>query len=463
MNRRKFGLFGASTLALTVGLGKIRSAKAAADPSLLTTTLMPFGGTRAGNAEGTIPAWTGGLTQIPPGWTPGGLFPDFFASDAKVVSIDSSNMAQYKDKLADGVMLMMQKWGYRIDVYPTHRTFSAPQYVYDNAVKNVTTAQPAPQGYRYGFVNAYGAVPFPILDPDPMIAGAQAMLNHGVVYEGEGWTRDFGQYLVDESGNVTLGVAERESTWYTYYRPDGTVANSTGVYQLGFFKNTAPASLVGQELVYQYPTNVFHNPERIWQYLPGQGRVREDPNLLYDTPAPALNDYANQDEYGVFAGAIDRYDWKHLGVKEIYVPYNNNKLILSTAAAAHQRHFIDPDLVRWELHRVHIVEGTVASGSRDVIARRRYYLDEDSWLACLGDTYDAQGNYWRHDQLILENRPDFPAGVIPSTVLLYDLQANRYASLDGIWNEAPYNANIQVGVPPMSLFNPQSMAAQAQF
>jgi len=463
MNRRKFGLLGASSLALTTGLGRLRPASAAPDATLLTTTLTPFGAIRAGNADGSIPAWTGGLTEIPSGWTPGGLMPDFFASDAKVVSIDASNMDQYKDRLAEGTMEMMQKWGFRIDVYPTHRTFSAPQYVYDNAVKNVATAGPAPQGYRYGFVGAYGAIPFPILDSDPETAGAQAMLNHGVVYEGVGWTRSFGQYTVDESGHVTLGVDERESTWYSYYSPDGSLADFDGTYQHGFFKNTAPASLVGQELVYLYPTNTYHNPERIWQYLPGQGRVREDPNLLYDTPAPALNDYANQDEYGVFAGAIDRYIWKHLGVKEVYVPYNNNKAVLTTPEAAHLRHFIDPDVVRWELHRVHVVEGTVAPGSRNVIARRRYYLDEDSWVACLADTYDGQGNYWRHDHLIIENRPDFPAGVVPSTALLYDLQANRYASLDGIWNKAPYNENIVVGVPPLELFNPQAMAAQAQF
>jgi len=463
MNRRKFGLLGASSMALAAVLGKARPARATPDASLLTTTLTPFGGTRAGNADGSIPAWTGGLTEIPAGWTPGTLMPDFYASDAKVLSIDASNMDQYKDRLAEGTMLMMQKWGFRIDVYPTHRTFSAPQYVYDNAIKNVATAGPAPAGYRYGFVGAYGAIPFPILDADPAIAGAQAMLNHAVLFEGEGWTRSFGQYTVDETGALTLGVAEREYTWYSYYRQDASLADFDGIYQLGFFKNLAPSSLVGQELVYKYPTNTYDNPERIWQYLPGQGRVREDPNLLYDTPAPALNDYANQDEYGVFAGAIDRYDWKYLGKKEMYVPYNNNKLILATAAEGHQRHFLNPDLTRWELHRVHVVEGTVAPGSRNVIARRRYYLDEDSWVACMGDTYDAQNNFWRHPQLILENRPDYPCGVVPQTVALYDLQANRYATLDGQWNEAPYNSDILIGVPQAQLFNPQTMAAQAQF
>jgi len=463
MNRRKFGKLGASALALVTALGKVRPASAAPDASLLTTILTPFGGERAGNASGTIPAWTGGLTEIPSGWTPGSLMPDFFANDAKVVSIDSSNMAQYADKLSEGTMKMMQQWGFRIDVYPTHRTFSAPQYVYDNAVKNVATAKAAPQGLRFGFTGAFGAIPFPILDPDPAIAGPQAMLNHSVVYQGVGWTRSFGQYTVDETGHLTLGVDEREATYYSFYDPKGSVDNNDGNYQHGYFANTAPAALVGQELVYLYPTVIYNNPERIWQYLPGQGRVRQDPNLLYDTPAPALNDYANQDEYGVFAGAIDRYDWKLLGKKEIFVPYNNNKLLLSTPEAAHLKHFLDPDLVRWELHRVYVVEGTVHSGDRNVIARRRYYLDEDSWIACLGDTWDAQGNYWRHSMNILENRPDFPSGVVPTTVPLYDLQANRYATLEGIWNKPPYNQNILVGIPNMQLFNPQTMAAQAQY
>src|SRR3990172_2013902 len=59
----------------------------------------------------------------------------------------------------------------------------------------------------------------------------------------------------------------------------------------------------------------------------------------------------------------------------------------SVAEVLGPRH-LAPDAVRWELHRVWVVEATVVPGKRHPVARRRIYLDEDSWLALL---YDATG------------------------------------------------------------------------
>ncbi len=465
MNRRKFGIMGASSLAaLSAYMGGIRPALAAADPNLLKTTLMPMGGERAGNADGSIPAWNGGLTQIPTGWKPSdGLMPDFFADDKKLYSVDASNMEQYADKLAEGTKLMMQKYGFRIDVYPTHRTASAPQWVYDNIATNVTAAATVPKGAKYGFTGAFGGVPFPILDKDPAVAGAQAMWNHATLWQGQAWTRAQANYLVDSTGHLTLAAGYKQYADFLYYLKGGTVADYKGLYAKYFVKFLAPASMVGQESIDWFPTNMLQTPERVWSYLPGQGRMREDPNLTYDTPAPSFDDYANSDEYDIFYGALDRYDWKLVGKKEMLVPYNNNKLYHATAQEGHMKHFLNPDLVRWELHRVWVIDAVVAPGKRNVLHHRRIYLDEDTWTACLGDSWDAQGNYWRHGTTTIENRPDIPAGALFSTCALYDLQANHYLTEVGIWNQAPYNQEVVLGIPPLQLFNPQAMAAQAQY
>ncbi len=181
MNRRKFGLLGASS-ALALSAGKVTKAAAATadQAAVLKTTLTPFGAERAGNTDGSIPAWTGGMNTLPPGVTSGqGIMPDFYGSDAKVLSINSTNMAQYADRLNEGTMALMTRFpDYRIDVYPTHRPACAPQWVYDNIAKNALTAQVHPGVGRFGFLNAYGGLPFPIPDADPEVAGAQIMLNY---------------------------------------------------------------------------------------------------------------------------------------------------------------------------------------------------------------------------------------------------------------------------------------------
>jgi len=465
MNRRKFSILGATGLAaMSAGLGNIRPARAAADPGLLKTTLTPFGAERAGNAAGTIPAWTGGLTELPPGWDGSqGVMPDFFANDAKLFSIDSSNVEQYKDKLAIGTVLMIQKYGLRLDVYPTHRTQSAPQWVYDNAATNVTTAQNDPHGAKYGFLNAYGAPPFPIPDQDPAVAGAQLMWNHAVQWQGTAYTRTMGNFLVDSTGAVILADQQKEHAYYLYYIQGKTAADYQGLYGKYYVEHQGPASLEGQIAIDWAPTNTYATPDRVWTYLPGQGRMRASPDLEYDTPAPSFSDYANQDEYDVFLGALDRYDWKLLGKQEMFIPYNNNKAGLATVAQAHLPHFLNPDVVRWELHRVWVIDAVVAPGKRNVLAHRRLYLDEDTYAAALGDSWDAQGNYWRHCNTLMMNRPDYPAGALFGALANYDLQAGHYLTSTGQWNEAPFNTPVNFAVPPVEIFNPRTMAALAQY
>ncbi len=65
------------------------------DPKLLETTLTPLGAERAGNADGSIPAWTGGLTTVPPGFKAGGRRPDLFPAQKPLFSITGKNVDQY--------------------------------------------------------------------------------------------------------------------------------------------------------------------------------------------------------------------------------------------------------------------------------------------------------------------------------------------------------------------------------
>lgn len=99
----------------------------------------------------------------------------------------------------------------------------------------------------------------------------------------------------------------------------------------------------------------------------------------------------------MFNGAPDRYDWKLVGKRELYIPYNAFRLEspqLQYADVVKPGH-INADITRYELHRVWVVEATLKPGERHVYAKRVMYLDEDSWQIVLADHFDARNTLWR--------------------------------------------------------------------
>jgi len=464
MNRRKFGLLSAAGVAaMSVAAGFSKPARAAADADLLKSTLTPLGGERAGNADGSIPAWTGENLPLPAGGGPYGLMPDFFASDTKIVSINAANMAQYQDKLTAGVMALMTKYpDFRIDVYPTHRTAIATQDVYDNAAANVTRVQPAAGGSRMGFTGGFGAIPFPILNQDdPFEGGAQAIWNHNCRWSGPYVQRNYGDYTVI-GGELVLSSGFRITGSRPYYFPGVSSDSYNGWLTQYRYDVWGPAEDKGQSFVQYEPSNPVATPVEIWEYLNGQGRVRKAPELQYDTPQAQNDDVINYDESYLWQGALDQYDWKLVGKKEIYIPYNNNKTFQAKSAQGLLPNFANPDLVRWELHRVWVVEATLHPGSRNVLPHRLFYVDEDTFIIALFDAYDAKGNLAHIGQTFFENRPDIPATIYGAGVI-YNVQTGQYCVNVGLWNEAPMDQPyLLTPVPPEEL-QPTAMAASEQF
>jgi len=454
-----------SLAALGFAIAGFGAAVAAVTPdqaALLKTTLTPMGAERAGSADGLIPPWTGGLTTLPPGMDEHSVMPDFFASDAKIVTIDASNMAQYASRLSPGVMAMMQKYpDFHIDVYPTHRTFAAPQWVYDNTYQNALNAQPDPAGARIGFSGAYGGAPFPIPDADPYQAGAEIMWNHNTRWEGSAIDRTVASYVMSH-GVLTLASGYNVYEDCPFYKQGGSPSTYDGFIRRFHISFIAPPAINGQEIVELQPTDALQSPTEVWQYLNGQGRVRKAPELTYDTPSSSADAVANYDEYFVFYGAEDRYDWKLIGKQEMYIPYNDNKVAFVPASEMLQPHSLNPDDVRWELHRVWVVDATLHPGERNVVPHRRYYIDEDSWNAVLGDEWDAQGNLWKVDMMLIQDLPYMPGSIYMDSVV-YNLQAGEYVTLGGPHGNAPYNDPYLIDEPSPSTFNPQTLGAQDQY
>ena len=468
MKRRTFGLLsGSSIMALRAGSAWAQTSGGAATASQLGGKILtPMGSEVAGNADGSIPAWTGGMTTLPPGVQPGEYIPELFPDETPVVVINAANMSQHAERLTDGVMAMMKKYGYSIKVYPTHRTHAMPQYIYANIAKNAVTAKFAdadPVGGRFGFAEAYGGIPFPIPDvSNPLTAGAQIMWNHAVNWNGYAYTFINESWVVS-GGQPTLASRTLSNTLYPYYDPNGSLAtyDTNVLYEL-YIDFTAPANLLGQVILLKHNADPYAHRNQSWLLLNGEGRVRLAPELSFDTPSSSTGGNANWDEYYGLTGSLEEYDWKFIGKQEMYVPYNTNGLYASSAEAAHLAHFIDPNLVRWELHRCWVVEATLHPGERNTLARRRFYVDEDTWTIALYDAWDANNNLFHVGMLFNYCMPNLPGNILLGNVC-HNLQSDDYVSIQAMWNQKEsFGWKIESGFPAVT-FDPSHMAAAAQF
>ena len=280
----------------------------------LKSELTPLGAEKAGNKDGTIPAWEGGYTTVWPGYRSGQPRPDPFEAERPRLTITAQNMQQYADQLSEGVKALLQRFpSYRLDVYPTHRTAAAPQWVYDNTFKNATRATLVPNASLGPQVEgAYGGIPFPIPRD-----GVEAMWNHLLCWRGQSFIYGLGSYVVAANHRPVLATAGIVETQYPYYDRDGTLNSFDGKYWTAKLTTTGPPFSAGEKtLVITSAGKGF----QVWQYLVGQRRVRRAPNLEYDTPNFVTSGFSFIDESYLFIGNLDRYEWKLVGKKEILVP-----------------------------------------------------------------------------------------------------------------------------------------------
>ena len=385
----------------------------------LGTTLTGVGAEKAGNKDGSIPAYDGGLTKAPAGFKPGdGIRPDPYASEKPKFSVDAKNMAQYADKLTEGTKALMKQYpDFRIDVYPTHRSVAFPKWLLDNTAKIAQTAKTGNGGRS--IEGAHAGFPFPIPKD-----GYEAMWNHLVRYNGQAYESKYRNLTVDANGHVTLATEGNSVQEYPYWDNSKTSAETYWRIKLTY---TGPARRAGEALLIIDPIDIGTKDRRAWGYLPGQRRVKVAPDFSFDTPNPGTAGGNTFDDIFIFIGSMDRFDFKLVGKKEILVPYNDYKAVYGAKQDELLKpHFLNPDLVRWELHRVWVVEATLREGKRHVYSKRTFYLDEDSWAALASDEYDARGQIYRAGFAYMAPSYDLPA---PYTDMFatYDLIARNYS------------------------------------
>ncbi len=405
------------------------AAVSAQEAAQLGKNLTPMGAERAGNAAGTIPAWDGGITRPVAGYKESGHYPDPYGSDKPLFTIDASNMEKYKANLTPGQMALLKKYPtWKMVVYASRRSGSFPDGHYKETMANATRVNLVESGN--GFSGTKGGVPFPIPK-----SGLEVIWNHLARYRGDTYAMDWSQAAVLRDGSYTLVRFEYEYDFHygNLSKPD----KAREVNKLFNFLQvvTAPARLAGQILLVHEYADQVKQPRQAWTYNPGQRRVRLAPNVGYDNPGTAADGLRTNDDFLMYNGATDRYEYKLVGKREIYIPYNSHRLTGNSAKYTDvlKPGHVNPDLARYELHRVWVVDATLKSGTSHVYKRRTFYIDEDSWMAVVVDKYDARDELWRVAEQHSINFYNIPM-TYPVMEAHHDLQSGRYIVL-GLRNE----------------------------
>ena len=394
------------------------------EAAALGNQLTPTGAERAGNSDGTIPTWEGGLPSTQD------RYADPFAGEQPLFTITAGNLDQYADKLSPGQIAMFKRYpdSFQMPVYPSHRTHALPDAIYDVAQWNARHTELNDGGN--GLTIFREAMAFPIPQN-----GLEVIWNHITRYRGGSLERTYVQVPVQANGDFTPVKIEEKLSWPEHLSDDPD-ANQTA-NMLAFFlqRVLAPARLTGDVLLIHETLNQVSQPRQAWTYNTGQRRVRRAPQIAYDAPGTASDGLRTADNLDMFNGAPDRYDWKLVGKRELYIPYNSCPLASRdlTYDQILAKGHLNPEHTRYELHRVWEVEATLKEGERHIYSKRVFYVDEDSWQIAIADHYDGRGDLWRVAEAhALPYRDAQVTWVAAET--LYDLQSGRYLAT-GLTNE----------------------------
>jgi len=423
--------------------------------------LTPLGAEKAANKDGTIPAWNGGYTQPPPDWKgPGAHIVDPFPQDKPLFTITPANLEQYKDKLSPGQLELFKHnpKDYKMNIFQTRRTAGAPKFVYEATYKNAMTAELGGNGEA--LVNAVTGIPFPIPQ-----SGQEVIWNHKTRYHGQSIRHWNVQAAVTQSGSYNVSKL-REDINLNYSRKGIKPADLQNVIVYFLQIVTAPPRLAGTITLVHETMDQIAEPRRAWQYNPGQRRLRRAPQVGYDNPGTASDGLRTNDQYDGFNGAMDRYTWKLVGKKEMYVPYNDYRLHSDKAKYKDilKPGHINQDLCRYELHRVWIVESQLKPGTSHIYKRRTFYVDEDSWSILVADVYDKRDQMWRvqesHTVAVYDpgELTKEAAGTLGEIMLaIYDLNSGRYLAMQ-MSNEEPEAKEMFF---PPSYFDPANVKKES--
>lgn len=418
-------------------------------------TLTAWGAEKAGNKEGTIPAYTGERLAAPAGWDRKKQgYPDVWG-EKPLFSITAQNADKYADKL-DGMIHIFKRYpNYRMDVYPTHRTATFPKQYLDNTVKNASVCKGANDDQK--LEGCYPGFPFPIPK-----TGRQAMWNKLMSNGGNLQLRsdNLPTWVTPSNGVPVLQTENYLTEQFPILDPsqmDKPMTDSTPFF-LARVDVVGPARAAGNKYIFEEKVDL-NNGARAWAYIPGQRRVKLSPDLAYDTPSPLSGGTQLMDEGQGFFGALDRFDYKLVGKKEKFIMYNEGMMtdprICPDNKITANKNFPNPDCVRWELHRVWVVESKLKPEFRHAYKRRVFFWDEDTYAGSI-EGYDASGALYRLTNVI--HYPIYEGGYANTSSITSDLLTGGW-SLQGSYGKE--GAAFYPTKPnPLNFFSAEALASE---
>ena len=413
----------ASFIATLASLAVVSTEVAAADANILGSELTANGADPSASADGMIPAYTGGISKPPADYVAGGDHVDPFAADEPLFSITAQNMGKYSNRLSAGqkALLARKEGNYRMDIYPSRRSCALPQFVYDETKKNVARARLIDGGN--GVAGARIGVPFPITKN-----ALEIYWNHNFHWHGHRYHAITSGANVYKNGEITKII--REDWRYNFYAdpqgPDPKHANDQ-YHWMGIWK--APPRFNGSGFSMTNTINQVKEPRNGAMFNPNTRKIMRAPAgaVTYDGPLSTADGMRQSHDMFLFSGSPDRYDWKLLGKKEIFVPYNAYKASASTTS--HEvlltPHNPNPDYLRYELHRVWVLEATQKDGFRMKQARRVFYVDEDSWIFLMADIFNKRDELIYVQHAFIKNYYEAPACVFEFDVM-HEMTTGNY-------------------------------------
>ncbi len=396
------------------------------DAQRLGKDLTPVGADKLGNGS-DIPAWRGGLDRKD-GMVPGQFHADPFANDQPLYRITAQNIDQHEKRLTKGQKALLRAFpDMFFEVYPSRRSASYPQYVYDAIKANATSAEL--MKYGSGVTGAMMSSPFPIPK-----SGLEVLWNHTLRFRGHSFS--FSAYTASVTAGGSRSETLRDYQYFFAYSVPGIDAKELD-NKIFFLKRKtlAPAKLAGRITLVHETLDQVRSPRKSWVYVPGQRRLRRTPDLSYDTADVNTNSIRTIDQVDMFNGAPDYYQWELIGKQELFIPYNaykvhqgdltNNDILLDN--------HLNSSLLRYEPHRVWVVEATLRVGFDHKYAKRRYYVDEDSWSIIYAEEYSKEGELLQVTEAHPINFYDMQL-VYPTLEVTYDIKRNLYYA-EGLDNE----------------------------
>lgn len=414
--------------------------------------LTPMGANPHGNADGSIPPFSGTLLGAPAKvhyQGTGTFYPSAYPNEKPLFVITNENFRDYAEHLTEGQIALFETYPatFRMPVYPSKRDTRYSDFIYRNVKLNAESAKLVEGGN--GVTGSYGAVPF------PFPTNGQELI----------WNSQFSPNMAATSGDINIATVytngetqiwgRQEDRYFEVFDEKIPREQFSGVSAKVMLLLTAPAREAGKVVLVHEFSDLSKSPRNAWEYMPGTRRVRRAPTIAYDFP-DGPGGLRTVDDALMFIGATDRFTWKMEEQREIFVPYNNNALDdpSMTYAKLLTPNHINPDAMRYELHRCWVVVGTLRPGERHIYGKRRLFMDEDSWSGLLADNYDRQGKLFRTNMRSFVNLYDMP-GMGPRVEIYHDLRLKAYQA-NNLINELKGPPHVVNGWPE-NYFTPSNL------